>query len=266
MKFAPNLISQKFFRISILVLLFFAAIPFHLLAQPLRIAVAANAQSLIKKLQADFKKHTGIETEAIIGASGKLTTQIMNGAPYDVFLSADLDFPNKLFAAGFGVKKPIIYALGSLIICGNTNKNIKNWQTIIKESVQKKIAIANPKTAPYGKAAAQALAFYKLKENVKSKLIYAESISQVNTYIQTNAVEFGFTTEAFLYENIDKSKFKWARIDQKSYNEIAQGALILTFAKQGKLADATEFFNYLTSASAKKIIGNSGYHLPTSIN
>lgn len=249
-------------KVFLLALLLCSVTHFQLFAQPLRIAVAANAQGLIKKLQADYKKRTGIETEAIIGASGKLTAQIMNGAPYDIFLSADKEFPEKLFEGGFGLKKPKIYALGSLIICGNSYGDIKNWKNSITGTAVKKIALANPKTAPYGKAAEEALKFYGLMEKVRPKLTYGESIAQVNTYLQTGTVSLGFTTEAFLYENSNKSNLKWVRIDKESYGEIAQGAILLSFAKNRKSPDAIKFFDYLSSPAARKIIGSSGYHLP----
>ena len=250
------------FRILILTLLFCLAGNAQLSAQVLRIAVAANAQQLIKRLQKDFERKTGIKSEAIVGASGKLTTQIMNGAPYDVFLSADTEFPQKLYAKQFGLQPPKIYALGSLIICGKTNLDLKNWPKILSGNKARRIAIANPKTAPYGKAAEEALKYYQLKDKISSKLVYAESISQVNTYIQTGAVELGFTTESFLYEHNDKSKLKWARVDAGSYGEIEQGAILLAYAKKGKLKEATQFFDYLSSSAAQQIIRKSGYHLP----
>ncbi|TDQ11273.1 molybdate ABC transporter substrate-binding protein [Pedobacter metabolipauper] len=263
MKFKGNNALLMLKELKIICLGIFCCLIFHgqLYAQTLRIAVAANAQGVIKKLQADFKKRTGIETEAIIGASGKLTAQIMNGAPYDVFLSADTEFPEKLFAAGFGLKKPKIYALGSLIICGNIRGDISNWKKLIISDQAKKVAIANPKTAPYGKAAEEALRFYSLMDQVKSRLVYGESISQVNTYLQTGTVSIGFTTEAFLYENNNKS-LKWARIDKESYDEIAQGAILLAYAKKGKLTAASKFFDYLSTDAARKIISSSGYHVP----
>lgn len=231
-------------------------------AQVLRVAVAANAQVLIKKLRADFFNKTRIKMETIIGASGKLTTQIMNGAPYDVFLSADTEFPDQLYAKGFGLQKPKIYAVGSLIICGNTKIDLKNWQKELYDPKSGRIAIANPKTAPYGKAAEEALTYYNLKGKITPKLVYAESISQVNTYIQTDAVSIGFTTESFLYENLDQSKLKWARVDPKSYKAIEQGAILLTYSKKGMLKAATRFYEYLSTASAQNIIRRSGYHLP----
>jgi molybdate transport system substrate-binding protein len=254
-------IFKKFNR-YLLAFLLSAFLGFNCTAQTLRIAVAANAQGVIKKLQADFKKQTGIETEVIIGASGKLTAQIMNGAPFDVFLSADTEFPEKLYQAGFGLQKPKIYALGSLVVCGNIKGELKNWQKLLTSDQLSKIAIANPKIAPYGKAAEQALKFYGLTHQVNAKLVFGESISQVNTYLQTGVVAIGFTTEAFLYEPNTPSGLKWARVDQRSYEEIAQSAILLTFAKKGKLAAATRFYNYLYSASAKKIIRTNGYHLP----
>lgn len=255
------MISLKSFCAGVF-LLILITVNFNLSAQKLRIAVAANAHGLIKKLQADFKKRTGIETEVIIGASGKLTSQIMNGAPYEVFLSADTEFPEKLFNDGFGLAKPKIYALGSLIICGSAIADFKNWQAFLNSGQVKKIAVANPKTAPYGKAAEESLKFYKLDTKIKSKLVYGESIAQVNTYIKTGVVDLGFTTESFLYEKSDKTKLKWARVDKKSYGKIEQAVILLSNAKKSGNSNAQKFYDYLSSSSARKIIASNGYHLP----
>ena len=253
--------KPKVFHILIL-LLIFAGFFDQAHAQTLRIAVAANAQGVIKKLQADFKKRTGISTEAIIGASGKLTTQIMNGAPYDLFLSADTDFPDQLYAGGYGLKRPKIYALGSLIVCSTTADDVMNWQSLVAGMQVKKIAIANPKTAPYGRAATESLKYYHLDDQVASKLVQGESIAQVNAYLQTGVVGIGFTSEAFLYENKDKQKIRWARVDEKSYAKIEQAVILLPYAKKTGVDKATKFYDYLSSAPARKIIANSGYHLP----
>lgn len=255
------MIRTKSFCSAVFLLILLTA-NLNLSAQKLRIAVAANAHGLIKKLQADFKKRTGIETEAIIGASGKLTAQIMNGAPYEVFLSADTAFPERLFNSGLGLAKPKIYAMGSLIICGSALADFKDWQTLLSTGKVRKLAIANPKTAPYGKAAEESLKFYKLDTKIKSKLVYGESIAQVNTYIQTDVVDLGFTTESILYEKSDKAKLKWARVDDKSYGKIEQAVILLSYAKKSKNSNARKFYDYLSSASAKKIIAGNGYHLP----
>lgn len=254
--------KRNYVIFTALTLVFFQSICLVSTAQTLRIAVAANAQGVIKKLQSDFKKRTGIESQVIIGASGKLTTQIINGAPYDIFLSADSEFPDKLYNEGFGLEKPKIYALGSLIVCGLRDGNTANWQSLVENDKVRKIAVANPKTAPYGKAALESLKYYKLDEKIKGKLVYGESISQINTYLQTGVVDVGFTTESFLYDNVDKSKLRWSRIDERSYTRIEQGAILLTHSKKSSNATAYRFYKYLFSAPARKIIAANGYHLP----
>lgn len=230
--------------------------------QPLRIAVAANAQFVMKALQADFKKKTGIEIELISGSSGKLTAQIKNGAPYDIFLSADMDFPNTLYKEGFGAGRPKIYALGSLIVCGTADLDIKNWRSLISSDKVKKVAIANPALAPYGKAAEQALRHYGLWDKINSRIVLGESISQVNTYISTGVVSFGFTTEALLYESQDAVKLNWVKIDPKVYGEIQQGMIILAHAKNGNYNKALKFFNYLQSGAAGHLFRKNGYRIP----
>ncbi len=228
-------------------------------AQPLRLAVAANAQFVIKKLQDDFKKKTGIETEAIIGSSGNLTAQIRNGAPFDMFLSADMDFPNTLYKDGFSITQPKEYASGSLIVCTSVNADLKSWRTLIIADNIKKVAIANPAVAPYGKAAEEALRHYALWDKVNKKLVYGESISQVNTYITTGTVNMGFTTEALIYEYPDKNKLKWERVDKTVYKKISQGFVILSYSKKGNYSKAQKFYNYILSPAAKKIFKQYGY-------
>ena len=244
-----------------LVLIFFISLETFGQSQPLRLAVAANAQFVIKALQADFKTKTGIETEAIIGSSGNLTTQIKNGAPFDIFLSADMDFPDNLFKAGFGTAKPKEYALGSLIVCSNQNLELKNWRLLLTSDIIKKIAVANPAVAPYGKAAQEALEHYGLWDKLTSRLVFGESISQVNTYITTGVASLGFTTEALIYEYPEKDKLKWVKIDEKVYGKIRQGMIVLTYSKKGNYEKAMKFFDYISSPAARQILQKFGYRL-----
>src|ERR1700754_651097 len=102
-----------------------------LFAQTIKVAAAANLQSIIEVLQKDFKQKTGIEIEPIVGSSGKLVAQIRNGAPFDVFLSADMDFPQTLFKEGLSTKAPVAYAYGSLIICSSQDIGFENWERIL---------------------------------------------------------------------------------------------------------------------------------------
>jgi molybdate transport system substrate-binding protein len=124
---------------------------FGCLAQPVRVAVAANASFVLKKLAAEYKKKTGITIEVISGSSGKLATQIKNGAPYDIFLSADMEFTDAVYKAGFALTRPKVYAMGSLIIGSATGASLKSWKQLVSSNTGGKIAIANPQLAPYGK-------------------------------------------------------------------------------------------------------------------
>lgn len=228
-------------------------------SQPLRLAVAANAQFVIKAIQLDFKKKTGIETEAIIGSSGNLSTQIKNGAPYDIFFSADMNFPDKLASEGFGVTAATEYASGSLIVCSTTNIDIRNWRLLLAAAGTKKIAIANPALAPYGKAAEEALRHYKLWDKINSRLVFGESISQVNTYITTGAAMLGFTTEALIHEYPDKKNLRWAKVDETVYNKIRQGMIVLSHSKKGNYTSAMKFYDYILSPAAKQVFRQFGY-------
>src|SRR5215217_1536747 len=185
------------------------------IAQSVRVAAAANLQSVIGALKADFKKETGITIQPIVGPSGKLVAQIKNGAPFDVFLSADMDFPEVLYTSGFATKKPIAYAYGKLVICSRQNIGFVNWERELLAPVVKKIVIANPDVAPYGFAAKEALQGQGIFDDVQAKLVFGESIAQVNTYITTGVVDVGFTTKALINDPANKTKLYWQVVDPK---------------------------------------------------
>lgn len=226
-------------------------------AQRIKVAAAANLQSVVKALGADFKQKTGITIEPILGASGNLTTQIKSGAPFDVFLSADMNFPETLFKEGFGVKKPVAYARGSLIICSRQDIGFENWERVLLTPRINKIAIANAAIAPYGKAANEVLKMKGILDDVQPKIVTGESISQVNTYITTGVADVGFTTQALVKDPNNKIKLYWQVIDPKSYAPIEQGMVILKHGAANP--DAQKFYDYMMSAAAKKILEDFGY-------
>jgi molybdate transport system substrate-binding protein len=223
--------------------------------QGVKVAVAANLQSIVKVLQKDFKQKTGIEIEPIVGASGNLSAQIKNGAPYDVFLSADMNFPETLFKEGLSLEKPVVYALGSLIICSSQDIGFENWERVLMTARIKKIVIANPAIAPYGKAAKEALQHKGIINEVSSKIVYGESISQVNTYITTGVTEVGFTTQSLIKDT--KTPLYWRAIDPKIYAPIEQGIILLKHANGN--ANAEKFYQYIFSPAARAIFKEYGY-------
>ena len=227
------------------------------IAQSLKVAAAANLQSVIEVLQKDFKQKTGIDIDPIVGSSGKLVAQIKNGAPFDVFLSADMSFPESLYKESFSAKAPVVYAYGSLIICSSQDIGFENWERILMTARIKKVAIANPSVAPYGLAAEELLRKNGILENIKSKTVYGESISQVNTYITTGVVDVGFTTQALVNDPNNKTKLYWKVIDPKTYAPIQQGMVILKHAENNPAA--TKFYQYILSDDAKRIFEKYGY-------
>jgi molybdate transport system substrate-binding protein len=226
-------------------------------AQNVRVAAAANLQSVIETLQKDFKQKTGISIDPVIGSSGKLVAQIINGAPFDVFLSADMSFPETLFKSGFATKKPVVYAKGSLIICSAEDIGFNNWERLLLSARIKKIAMANPAIAPYGKATEETLKLKGILDDVKSKIVYGESISQVNTYITTGVVDVGFTTQALVKDTESKTPLFYQVIDPKYYAPILQGMVILKHGAGN--ADAEKFYQYILSPAAKSIFKSYGY-------
>jgi molybdate transport system substrate-binding protein len=230
----------------------------NLSAQTLKIAVAANLQGVIKVLQQDFTRRTGIKIEPIVGSSGNLSNQIKNGAPFTVFLSADMNFPDDLYKAGFTTLKPTVYAFGSLIICSNQNFNFNNWEKLLQSDQIKKIALANPATAPYGKAATEVLQRKNLLQKIQPKIVYGESIAQVNIYLTTGVAQIGFTTEALISDVANKQKMYWQRVPATDYQPIAQGMVIIK-RPNANLQQAEKFYQYMQSSSAKTILKQYGY-------
>jgi molybdate transport system substrate-binding protein len=225
--------------------------------QDLKVAVAANLQGVIKVLGKDFKEKTGIGIEPIVGSSGNLAAQIKNGAPFDLFLSADMNFPETLYKEGFSLKEPEVYAYGSLIICSTQNIGFENWERLLLSQRIKKIAIANPAIAPYGKAAEESLKLKGVLDDVKNKIVSGESIAQVNTYITTGVVDVGFTTRALIKDAEGKTTLYWKEIDPKSYTPIKQGMIIIKQSKE--TASADKFYEYMLSPAAKAILKEYGY-------
>ncbi|MBV8665827.1 MAG: molybdate ABC transporter substrate-binding protein [Burkholderiaceae bacterium] len=228
-------------------------------ADPLNIAVAASLQYVFKDLQAEFKKVSGQDVHASFNASGKFAAQIMNGAPFDVFLSADVEFPAKLYEAGFAVEKPKVYAFGALVLWTMKNLDLRDWGRTVSAAGLGKIAVANPQTAPYGRATMTALSRAGLDAVVKDKLVFGESIAQTNQYIYSGVADVGFTAESVVLSPELAGKGKWVALPRNAYEPIAQGVVILKHSQQANAALARQFVDFLFSGAARTILANAGY-------
>jgi molybdate transport system substrate-binding protein len=232
-----------------------------LLAQPkLTVAVAANMQYTIQELITEFNKTDNTKIEVVLGASGKLTQQIQNGAPFDIFISADKEFTQKLADNQFTLEAPKVYAQGLLVLWSvkPAIQPAKDLKLLIAPNI-KSIAIANPKTAPYGSAAEAILKKYSLYDVVKSKLVMGESISQTSQFIATQSADIGFTAKAIVISPEMKGKGKWVELNTQDYPPIEQAAALLKQARQNNEAKARKFYTFLYSAKAKAIYKKFGY-------
>lgn len=231
-------------------------------AESINVAVAANVKYAFDDIATAFTKKTGIAVTSVVSSSGKLTAQIKHGAPYDVFLSADMLYPTTLHQAGVAVAAPTIYANGALVLWTNKQLDLSKGLAVLSEATITKIAIANPKLAPYGKEAIKALAYYQLKASATPKLVYGESISQVNQYIDTKSVDIGFTAKSVVMSPQLKGKGAWTDVPAESYASIAQGMVILKHGALHHAGAAQQFFEFILSDQSRMILTQYGYKLP----
>ena len=204
-----------------------------------------------------FERETGIPTNIITGSSGKLTAQILQGAPFDVFLSADMKYPEQIYRSGKALKAPEVYAYGSLILW-TLKDDIQPDIDILTSDKITRIAIANPKTAPYGVASIEFLKRMSIYEMVKDKLIFGESISQVNQFITSRSADIGFSAESVVLSSTLPDKGLWIRLDNTKYTPLKQGIVIIN-RENGKSVEAENFFLFLLSPRAKNILSEFGY-------
>jgi len=223
------------------------------------VAVAANFRFAMEELNQEFKKETGIDIKTVISSSGKLTAQIKNGAPFDVFLSANMKYPETLYREGHTTTKPKVYAYGSLVLWTLKDLDLSKGINALSDKKVQKIAIANPKNAPYGIAAINALNYYKIYKKIKPKLVYGESISQTNLYVASGTADAGLTAKSVVLSPKMKDKGKWIEIDKSACKPIAQGIIILKHKKGNKYSASQKFYNFLFSHKAREILKKNGY-------
>ena len=229
----------------------------------LLVAVAASMQYPFEALRAAYQAETGRRLHSVINSSGKLTAQIVNGAPYDVFLSADMAFPQTLFVRGFTSAAPRAYAYGQLVLWTmRTGLDLEHWQTTLTSPAVGKIAIANPKLAPYGEQSLRALAYFKLDARLQDKLVIGESIGQTNQYIHSGAADIGFTAKSVVLAPEMAGQGRWIDLPRSSYQPIAQGAVILRHGMATLPAPALAFLSFLNGPKARAIFAQYGYLLP----
>jgi molybdate transport system substrate-binding protein len=230
-------------------------------ASSLNIATASNVQFAIQDIGQAFFKKTGISTHIIPGSSGKLSAQIQAGAPFDVFVSADFKYPQEIYKQGMAINKPEIYAQGKMILW-TLRDNIQPSLGILDEDHIRHIAIANPKLAPYGKAAEQILEKHYPKEVIQTKIIYAENISQVNHFLYSGGCDLALTAKSTIHSRNIQKKGKWIEIPNEDYTTIKQAAILIKRESSDMTDQAKLFYQFLFSKEAQNILTTHGYAIP----
>lgn len=231
------------------------------LAQDVTVAAAASLQPVVDELKFIFEKSNNSRINITIGASGKLSSQINNGnAPFDIFMSADIDSTSALFRRGFTIGPPKVYAYGRLVLWTLADIDLSRGVAMLEDPAVQKIAIGDAGSSPYGRQAAVVLKFYKIYPDIEKKLVYVENVVEVNKLVVSKAVDIGFTSKSIVLSEAMKDKGKWVDIDHKSYKPIAQSGILLTKAKGNQ--DARKFFNFLFSDQAKSVFRKYGYTTP----
>jgi molybdate transport system substrate-binding protein len=233
----------------------------------IRLAAAADLKFAMDEMVADFEKQTGTSVLVTYGSSGNFFSQIQNGAPFDVFFSADVEYPRKLEAAGLAEPVTLYeYALGRLVIWTPADSKLDfgklGWKILLDASVQK-IAIANPDHAPYGRAAVAALEKAGIYESVKGKLVYGENISQAAQFVQSGNAQAGIIALSLAVSPAMRGGKQW-EIPENMHPAIVQGAIVLKNAKEKEAART--FLNYARSETGRATLAKYGFEFPASAN
>ena len=229
-------------------------------AGEITIAVSANVSYAIEALKKEFNVlHPETKVQVILGSSGKLTAQIKHGAPYGLFMSANMKYPEALYSEEMAVTQPVVYAQGALAFLSQKERNFDANMTVLRSKDINKIAIANPQTAPYGVAAAEALKNAGVYEELKEKFVYGESISQTVAYA-TTAADIGIIAKSSLYSpqmSHFKESIHWSDINETLYTPIDQGMVILKKAEGN--TEVKAFYDFMLSPKAKEVLKHFGY-------
>jgi len=222
-----------------------------------KVAVAANFTEAAREIAVRFKARTGHDATLSFGSSGQFYTQIANGAPYEVFLSADAERPQRAEAEGLAVPgSRFTYATGRLVLFSKTPGLVDGKGAVLARGRFDKLAIADPKAAPYGQAAVETLTRLKLYERLKPKIVQGASITQAFQYVQTGAAELGFV--ALSQAISEPGGSRWI-VPAADHAPIAQQAVLLKTGQNNEAAKA--FLKFLKSGDARAIIKRYGYEV-----
>jgi molybdate transport system substrate-binding protein len=230
----------------------------------INVAAAADLSGALQEIAADYEKRTGIVVKLSFGASGALTQQIQNGAPFDVFFSADMDYPRQLIAGGQADGTTLYrYAVGQLVLWVPQDSPLdvehKGMDVLLDPSV-KKISIANPQNAPYGRAAAAALKHYGLYEKLTGQLVLGENVAQAAQFVESGNAQAGFVALAHAVAPAMQSKGRYWVVPAEAYPPLDQGVILISRSAHSK--DAAAFLGFVKTEEVAGMLRRYGFSSP----
>ncbi len=238
-----------------------AALSINVWAEDVHVAVAANFSKPMKQIAADYEKASGNKVLVSEGASGKLVEQIKNGAPFEVFLSADQKNPIKLETEKLDVSgSRFTYAIGKLVLWSAKEGFVDDQGAVLKTGTFEHIAIADPKTAPYGKAALKVMEKMGVLDTLQPKIVQGESIAQTKEFVSSSNAELGFVALSQVIKDGKIGEGSGWMIPQDQYSPLYQDAILLKTGENN--AAAKGLMDYLKSPAGLDVIKSYGYELP----
>lgn len=232
-------------------------------AQEITVAAASDLQFAFHDVGERFEKETGKHVKLIFGSSGNFFAQLQNGAPFDVFFSADIDYPKRLEAAGLTVPGTLYpYAIGRIVLWVPTQSKLdlnRGLQVLVDPSIHK-VAIANPEHAPYGRAAVAALRHENIYDQVSAKFVLGENISQTATFVVSGNADIGIVALSLAVAPSMKDKGRYAEIPAADHPAIEQAAVILKSSTHQDIA--RQFIQYLKTSAIQELLRGYGFTVP----
>lgn len=229
-------------------------------AQSIKIAAAADLRFALDDITKLYKEtHKNVKIDLIYGSSGNLFEQISNQAPYDLFFSADISFPAKLEELKLVFGKPILYAIGRVVLWSST-KDVSKGLDILTSKDIKIISIANPVHAPYGTRAVESLKYFNLYDKIKDKIVKGDNVSQAAQFVLTGNAEVGIIALSLALSPEMSAKGKYFLIDEKSYSKLEQAYVVLK--KSEKKKEIIDFVKFFETRKVKDLLNKYGFKLP----
>ncbi|MFM8550907.1 MAG: molybdate ABC transporter substrate-binding protein [Nitrospiraceae bacterium] len=232
--------------------------------EELTIAAASDLNSAFKELVTEFEKASGTHVKLSLGSSGNFFSQIQHGAPYDLYFSADIRYPQKLIQTDHALADSLHkYAVGRIVVWVSNSSPVAvdklGMDSLLNPSIRK-IAIANPKHAPYGRAAVASMEHFNLYERIKEKIVLGENVSQAAQFVESGAADIGIVALSLALSPTMRSAGKYWEIPESAHQPLEQGAVIVKTARNPD--GAKSFLKFLQGSEGRKVMASYGFVAP----